>query len=535
MRKVFYMAVLALLAVACAKQGYPSGGPKDTEPPQAVSCTPQNESRNFGKNQFAVHFNEYVVLKDAENNVLISPPMKQKPEFTAQGKKVVVKIKDTLQANTTYLFQFKGAVIDYTEGNALPSFEYVFSTGDVMDTLMLAGHVTQARNGALWKETLTVAAYRGADTMPSFVTRTDPTGGFAFHYIPSGDYRIVAFEDRDRDLQVGASEPVAWDEVRHAATDSVDSAGIVCLRISAPERKAQRLLKSEFTEKGRIILVAALPMQHPVLSGEAVEWRLNERRDTMTVWCLNAKCDSTVLMLSDEGMSDTLKLRYRQTKSRPRRARGVQAPQPGDSPQPLMRELCGGSDAFYDDLRLAFSVPIVKVADSAMAEVMWMKDSSVSRYPLLLDSTGLTARIDATLRSGESYHVRLRDSLFTNLYGTPTDSLSFTLTPRDYATLTLHVDNQTGSPLVVEVLDNRDTVVQQMTLPSQGGTLRFSHLKAAEYRLRAVLDVDANGSWTTGDYRLRRQPEECLLYEKKLQLREKWELEERWTVTTQTQ
>ena len=85
------------------------------------------------------------------------------------------------------------------------------------------------------------------------------------------------------------------------------------------------------------------------------------------------------------------------------------------------------------------------------------------------------------------------------------------------------------------MLDNSDTVVQQMTLPSHRGTLRFSHLKAAEYRLRAVLDVDANGSWTTGDYRLRRQPEECLLYEKKLQLREKWELEERWTVTTQTQ
>ena len=533
MRKLFYIAALLLLA-ACAKQGYPSGGPKDTEPPQAVGCTPQNESRHFSKNQFSIQFNEYVVLKDADNNVLISPPMKQKPEFVAQGKKVVVKLKDTLQSNATYLFQFKGAVVDYTEGNVLPSFEYVFSTGDVMDTLMLAGHVSQARNGAPWKETLTVAAYRGADTMPSFVTRAAPSGDFAFHYIPSGDYRIVAFEDRDRNLQVGASEPVAWDDMPHVATDSVDSTHMVSLRLSVPERKAQRLVKSEFTEKGRIILVAALPMQHPVLSGEAVEWRLNDKRDTMTVWCLNAKCDSTVLILADEGLADTLKLRYRQTKSRSRRTRGMQTPQLNDGPQPLMRELCSGSNAFYDDLRLAFSNPIVKVSDSAVAEVMLLKDSSVSRYPLLLDSTGLTARIDATLRSGETYQVHLRDSLFTDLYGTPTDSLSFNLTPRDYAILTLHLDNQTGSPLLVEVLDSRDTVVQQQTLPAAGGKLQFSHLKAGDYRLRAVLDVDASGTWTTGDYRLRRQPEECILYEKKLQLREKWELEERWTLTTPT-
>ena len=152
---------------------------------------------------------------------------------------------------------------------------------------------------------------------------------------------------------------------------------------------------------------------------------------------------------------------------------------------------------------------------------------------IVLDSNGLTARLDTVLKSGEEYRVRLSDSLFIDLYGTPTDSLVFTLTPKDFGTLTLNIDNRSGSPLVVEVLDKRDTVVQRQTLATSG-KLRFSHLSAGDYRLRAVIDVNGDGRWTPGDYRLGRQPERAVMHRKTLNLREKWEMEEDWTVSTAT-
>lgn len=62
------------------------------------------------------------------------------------------------------------------------------------------------------------------------------------------------------------------------------------------------------------------------------------------------------------------------------------------------------------------------------------------------------------------------------------------------------------------------------------GKLRFDHIAAGTYRLRAVVDADGNGRWTEGSYALRRQPEEFFLYPKSLQLRERWELEEQWMV-----
>ena len=521
---VFILPLSVLLFISCAKQGYPSGGPKDVKPPKAVGSKPVNETRNFKAKQFFIEFDEYVVLKDADNNVLVSPPMKQKPEYTTRGMGVLVKLRDTLRENTTYLFQFKEAIADFTEGNVLPSYEYVFSTGTAMDTMMLAGQVLNARNGKPWDEILTVMGYRGDDTLPGLITRTDKQGNFAFHYIPSGSYRIVALADKNRDMRVGNDESVAWDTLHYTASDSVDSTAMARLQVSSPDRREQRLLKAEFKSKGRITVSTLLPMQHPVIEGESIEWRLNERRDTINIWCRNELCDSTVLILTDEGLNDTLRLRYR-TPSRKGRGRGVQQ----STTEPLMKSLFVGSSAFYDNLRLAFSAPVHAAKDSLRAEIMDLKDSTVRYCDIALDSSGMWARLATTLKSEENYRVRIADSLFTDLYGHATDSLVFNTTPKDYGTLVLQVTNQKAYPLVIEVLDSRDTVVQYKSI-AVSGELRFDHLPAGEYRLRAIVDRDSNGLWTTGDYSLGRQPEECLMYEKTLKLREKWEMDERWTV-----
>ena len=536
MRRHLSILLLALLAAACARQGYPTGGPKDETPPQALVTQPANESRHFGSQQFYIQFDEYVVLKNANENVLVSPPLKNKPEYSTKGRGVLVKINDTLLPNTTYLFQFKDAIADFNEGNLLPSFEYVFSTGSDMDTLMLAGQVHNARNGKPWKEQVSVMAYRqgqctddtAACTMqPAFVTRADKEGRFAFHYLPEGRYRLVALEDKNRNLRLDPDDPAAWDTAYYPATAAIDSNRMPLLRLSAPEVVRQRITSSEFTDKGRIRIITSAPMQSPTVTGEAAEWRLNAQRDTLTGWCHNAKCDSTTLIVSDLGLQDTLKLRYR-ARGASKGARRVPGTAANSEP-PLMRALCSGTSAYYDDLRLAFERPIVSQADSLRASIMHTKDSTEILAAFILDSTGLGARIDATLRSGEAYRMHIPKGAFTDLYGNPTDSLTVNLTPKDYATLTLHITNAYPHPLVVEVLDSRDTVLQRKTLVSNG-KLQFIHRAAGECRIRAVIDADGNGSWTTGDYRLQRQPEAWIMFDKTLQLREKWESEEHWTV-----
>ena len=508
-------------------------------PPAALGCKPANESRNFNDNEFYIQFDEYVVLKNASENILVSPPMKQKPEFTTKGKGILVKLNDTLQENTTYLFQFKEAIADFTEGNLLPSYEYVFSTGEAMDTMSLGGQVLNARNGKPWKETVTVMAYKDPESdvvalddtiatfaQPDFVTRCDKEGNFAFHFIPEGKYRLVALEDKNRNLRVDVADAVAWDTASVASHPVADSTHQLLYLISKPDNRQQRITKSEFAEAGRIVITCQQPLEKPVIEGVEGEWRMNEQHDTLTLWCFDAKRDSAQLVISDpSGIQDTLKLRFTKKAAKGgRRKMGVK-----EEKMPLMKTLCDGSKAYYDDLRLAFGNPIVKISDSAMAEIMLLKDSSVHHYPIALDSNGLGARIETSLKSGEKYHVHIAENLFTDLYGKSSDSLSFTLTPKDYGILSIDIDNRMGYPLVIEVLDKRDTVMQQQVL-NTSGKVRFTHLPAGDYRLRAVVDRNGDGRWTPGDYRQQRLPEEAVLFEKTLSLREKWEMEEKWAV-----
>ena len=218
----------ALLAAACAKQGYPSGGPKDETPPVVTGTEPESGTLLFDAKEFVIHFDEYVKVKDADNNILVSPPMKQKPEYKTKGRGIVVKLRDTLRANTTYLFQFKEAIVDFNEGNALPSYEYVFSTGSSIDSMTLRGTVADAFSRKPRTEPVTVIAWSEsqqsdsvgdsivAKVQPMYVTRCDKEGNFALNHLREGRYLLLALEDGDKNLRLNGDEDAP--STRHQRT-----------------------------------------------------------------------------------------------------------------------------------------------------------------------------------------------------------------------------------------------------------------------------------------------------------------------------
>jgi hypothetical protein len=80
--KFFLIGMLVAAAVAgCAKAGMPSGGPKDNEPPKVLRTEPENGATQWTANEFAIFFDEYVTVKDADKNILVSPPMDTSPNM----------------------------------------------------------------------------------------------------------------------------------------------------------------------------------------------------------------------------------------------------------------------------------------------------------------------------------------------------------------------------------------------------------------------------------------------------------------------
>ena len=196
----FQLLIVLLLLYSCANVVAPSGGPKDTTPPEIVKSIPENYSVNFNEQKINISFDEYIQLKNINQQLLISPPLKEKPEIKIKGKNIIIDIKNKLHDNTTYAFNFGDAIVDVNEGNILKNYQFVFSTGDYLDSLLINGSVLNAFN-LKPEENVFVMLYENLnDSAPItdtalYVSRTNKTGSFSINNIKTGEYLIFALKD----------------------------------------------------------------------------------------------------------------------------------------------------------------------------------------------------------------------------------------------------------------------------------------------------------------------------------------------------
>lgn len=190
------------LPSGCAQIGVPTGGARDSLAPVLLKANPALRTLQFTGNKITLNFDEYIEVQEIQNNLLVSPLPKTNPQVTFNLKTVTIRLKDSLLPNTTYSIQLGNAIKDVNEGNILKDFSYVFSTGNVIDSLTLAGNVLLAENGKV-DSTISVLLYRNtADsavqkTKPDFLTRLKGDGSFEFRNLPADDFNIYALKDGD--------------------------------------------------------------------------------------------------------------------------------------------------------------------------------------------------------------------------------------------------------------------------------------------------------------------------------------------------
>lgn len=208
--------IIVLLA-SCAKMGRPDGGWFDEEPPYVVSCIPADKGINVKDKKIHIYFNEFIKLENASEKVVVSPPQKEMPEIKDGGKKITITLFDSLRANTTYTVDFSDAIVDNNEGNPMGNYTYSFSTGAVIDTFEVSGHVINAENLEP-VQGIHVGLYNDlADsaftTKPMLrVSRTDSRGHFVIKGVAPGNYRVYALRDADDNYMYSQkSEELAFD------------------------------------------------------------------------------------------------------------------------------------------------------------------------------------------------------------------------------------------------------------------------------------------------------------------------------------
>ncbi len=553
---VSMLLICSFFLYSCAKQGYPSGGPVDKQPPIVKGVNPKTESTNFNAKRFRIDFDEYVTMKDADNNVLISPPMANKPEYSTKGHSLIVKLSDTLAPNTTYLFQFKNAIVDFNEGNPLPSFEYVFSTGNMLDSMTISGSVADALTQKASDATLAVVAYEmNPDNLnwgdsivgkisPTYQTRTASDGSFQFNYIRPGKYKIIALDDADKNLRYSVSEAIAWldspvearlmpkretidttnnttladvptdtviygqpsDSIKHLAKHAIS------LSLSKKETCQQRVLNKEFTNRGHIRIITQTPMLNPVIECDSVIWSLSAKGDTMNVWTLRQTRDSVHIILSDTATSlcDTIILKFREPKKSKRITENT------DKNLNKTESLVTASHPYFDTMCIRFETPVT-VCNKDSLTLMLLDDSTTiyakimlarNTYSIFQHTSSTLAYILPTtsLKQGGKYVFTISPKICRDIYNRFNDSVTVTTTitrAEDYGSLTVDlippsdtVQDDLINHAIIQLLSDNDIVVRQLPINQNGqsgNTVKLTFKNLKPSSYRIRLFYDLNG------------------------------------------
>ncbi len=348
------VALYSMHTQGCANTSAgPSGGPKDTIPPRITATYPDSVRTGFPriKGKIYIAFNEYVQVKNPATEVIISPPLRKRPEVRVKNKGVQITFKDTLSDNQTYTLHFGKAISDVNEGNQLQENVFTFSTGAGIDSMILSGNVMDYET-LLPLKGVTVALYSNPKDssvlteLPIALTRTDDWGYFCVRGLKRIPYSVYAFEDKnhnnkyDKGVEPGgfASAPltpevvaVSEDMPQLKAVDIKDTAA--CLSrpseadiylfkeksdnqyLTGYGRLSEREMYLKFNTRGVIIdtfLIKGVYNDRIIKQfnseGDSLSFWINERRrldDTLTMRLCYMKTDSTGA-LSPE--SQTLKL-----------------------------------------------------------------------------------------------------------------------------------------------------------------------------------------------------------------------------------
>ncbi|MDX2133164.1 MAG: Ig-like domain-containing protein [Saprospiraceae bacterium] len=546
MRKACCLFFLVL--VACARPIAPVGGPKDVEPPKLViqESTP-NFSTGFRADRIELTFDEWVVLSDLAQQVVISPPLpgkKSLPNISLKGKTVTIRLAEdqTLRPNTTYTINMGSSVRDLHEGNPARDLRFVFSTGDYIDSLSASGIVVDAFTGAPMENATAMLYENTVDSAvilekPFYFTRSDKSGRFQLQNMRPGMYRCIVIEDAVPNLRWdGVSERIGYAEQLLIVSDTSTATASVRL---FQEEPPLRVINRDTSTYGRVGLKFNAPTDGLLLraddpaltllteyTGDSIavwyttengdSWNLIAGRDTVRV---PAHSKSGFLEQHKPGWYDPAAAdRNRFRKFKPQEENPSPPPPPTVSQNPLR------------PAALSFNAPVA-VWDTALWQLLL--DSSLLPAPRIRADSARPRNliVEVPWVKEKAHRLTLLPGAITDIWGaTNTDTLKIilnVLSEKTLSTLNLSVAGLTpGDAYVLEIVDAK-TVVEKRPFVASGPSqsFLFPGIDAKTYTLRLIEDRNKNGRWDPGHFLQKRQPE--VVRTKNLPaLRANWEVEE---------
>ncbi len=528
MKSTFNIVVIVVFLIVflsdCARRGRPEGGPKDEDAPVMTIAKPAHLTTNFKEDEIKIYFDEYVKLKDLQKQLIVSPPLKYPPIITPLGtpsKYISIKILDTLKENTTYTFNFGESVIDNTESNVLHNFKYVFSTGDVIDSLKVSGTIKDAFVKDADKN-ITVMLYEVNESFtdsiiykekPYYVASTLDTTAWEITNMKAGTYLLMALKDASKNYKFNPKE---------------DKIGFLKEFISIPADSTNHLIKlfreelpfklkkpSEVS-KGRVFFgyegVADSLRVVPFDVSEKFEsfTHFEKDKDTLNFWYKNNVKDSIQFNVYNKEYLDTVTVKLRKKTI--------------DSLE--LKNVTKGTLHLRDQFKLLSNIPIRSIDTSKIKLIDKDTIDVAHTFKIVKDKNEI--ELAFTKVYNQRYTLEMLPNAVTDFFGNVNDTLSYrfhTKKPTDYGNLYLTLQNIKKYPVIVQLIKERGEFVDEIYAEKDQEYI-FKNLIPAKYLIRIIYDDNKNKKWDTGNFLLKKQPEEVIYFDTVLDVRANWEMTE---------
>jgi len=554
---------------------YPEGGPKDVTPAKAVFSRPQFYSTNFNSKKIVIRFNEFIQLSN-KSRVIISPPMYKPLDINLKGKSIYISFNDTLRSNTTYNINFSDVVRDYTEGNISENFQYIFSTGNEIDTIFVSGKVFEANTGKP-AANIQVGLYFSLDDSivvkqkPDYYAITNKEGFFSINNIKGADYKIFALKDNSNDMLF--NKPEEWvgflnekivpqvkfetvtdtfriiSEINIESNDTlfidslvekqviVSSLGQIDLRLFEHDYKKQYIKNYTRRERykldfvfnrepyGEIHTVVSDSMkliQIPSEKKDSLVFLLPDndiaKKDTLIVFCSYLAIDSIGELYSK---IDTLKLVTDKTKI-------IE-----DTMLNIKSNIAGGKLEIDKPLQLFFNHPVIDIEPSLIG-LFQLVDTIKKPIPIIMefDSTKTVLTIKNIFKNDNQYELSIDSLAITDLYSYHSDFKSFKFSLVDetaYGILTVVVIDNYDENTIFELTGKNNEVVWRKEYP-RDKIFTINNLKPGNYSISFFVDENKNKKRDTGSYFDSILPEFIVPYHKDITIKANWDTEIEWKI-----
>ncbi|WP_170254569.1 Ig-like domain-containing protein [Phaeodactylibacter luteus] len=526
--RVLLAALLAFALWQCANPVRPEGGPKDEDPPRLVrEKSSPNERTRYVKSPIELTFTEWVEIRDAFNQVVISPPLEYRYELSIKGKTVIFEFdeREELRENATYTINFGTAIQDITERNPAENLRYVFSTGEYIDSLRVGGLIVDARTGAPVEDVLFMLYENTADSVvrterPFYFARSGKDGAFLIENVKAGQFKGFALLDNNLNyLFDQATEAIAFPDTLLTVAEGQEPTVVVRL---FTERPPLLLLEDNSREYGQVRLSFNRSAEEVDISWEDVGQRevlLERAPDTTRVWYeYPAAATWDIFLQQDTLFMDTVAVRATKRDAFLEKAA-----------LKLLRMEGGQKQHPVQPAQFVFNHPISFV-DTAFVRLL--EDTSRARVPLRgiqVDTNGQRVlSIDYRWKEGRPYELLLLPGALVDIFGLSNDSLSTAFAAgeaKDYGNLFLSIDSlDQGEAYLVELLDKEELKAAFRVADTASFSHAFELMPPGVYTLRITADSNRNGRWDPGEYNTGQQAE--FLYQRDLeQLRANWDLD----------